>query len=77
MEPTKGLVVRALAGRDAGKQFVVLSVADQYVLLADGKRRKLEHPKRKNVRHIQLSDRVLSLENATNKQLRKELKEYE
>lgn len=47
MELTKGLVVRALAGRDMGNFFVVLSVDGGYALIADGKRRKLASPKRK------------------------------
>ena len=41
MELTKGLVVRALAGRDMGNFFVVLSVDGGYALIAEGKRRKL------------------------------------
>ena len=36
MELTKGLVVRALAGRDMGNFFVVLSVDGGYALIADG-----------------------------------------
>ena len=39
MEITRGLVVRALAGRDMGGFFVVLSVDGGYAEIADGKRR--------------------------------------
>ena len=40
MEITRGLVVRALAGRDMGGFFVVLSVDGGYAEIADGKRRR-------------------------------------
>ena len=53
MEITRGLVVRALAGRDMGGFFVVLSVDGGYAEIADGKRRRLASPKRKNLRHLQ------------------------
>lgn len=42
----------SLAGRDKGETFFVLEKTEQSVLLADGKRRTLEHPKRKNLRHV-------------------------
>ncbi len=42
----------SLAGRDKGETFFVLSRDERDVLLADGKHRKLGHPKRKNLRHV-------------------------
>ena len=42
----------SLAGRDKGDIFFVLETTEKTVLLADGKRRTLEHPKRKNLRHV-------------------------
>ena len=77
MELTKGLVVRAMAGRDQGGYFVVLSLKDGYAEIADGKRRKLEKPKRKNVRHLQATKQILNLEGITDKQLRNVLKPYQ
>ena len=47
MEIAKSNIVRSDAGRDKGKLFVVLSVEGEYLLLADGKSRKVESPKRK------------------------------
>ena len=52
MSMTKGSIVLANAGRDQNGVFFVVGEADGFVLLADGKRRKLEHPKRKNPVHI-------------------------
>lgn len=47
-----GSVVRVIAGHDAESFCVVLSGEGKQLLLADGKRRPLEKPKRKNIRHI-------------------------
>ena len=77
MELTKGLVVRALAGRDLGNIFVVLSVDGGYALIADGKRRKLASPKRKNLRHLQRTDQFVELDGVTDKKLRNVLKQYQ
>ena len=52
MSNTKGSIVLANAGRDQDGLFFVVGEADGFVLLADGKRRKLEHPKRKNPVHV-------------------------
>ncbi|VEJ36036.1 50S ribosomal protein L14e [Aedoeadaptatus ivorii] len=49
-----GQVVISKAGRDKDGFFVVLEVIDdRYLLLADGKRRTLENPKRKKAMHLQ------------------------
>ena len=48
--PEKGSVVLATAGRDAGGLYVVLERTEKECLLADGKKRRLSHPKRKNLR---------------------------
>ena len=77
MELTRGLVVRALAGRDKGDSFVVVSVQDGSVYIANGKRRRLCAPKRKNIRHLQRTNTVLDLECVTDKKLRSVLKEYQ
>ena len=53
MEIVKSDIVRSAAGRDRGKLFGVLAVEGEYLLLADGKGRKLESPKRKKRRHVQ------------------------
>ena len=45
-------IAESMAGRDKGDLFFVLERTEKEVLLADGKRRTLEHPKRKNLRHV-------------------------
>ena len=84
MEIAKSNIVRSDAGRDKGKLFVVLSVEGEYLLLADGKSRKVESPKRKKRRHVlfvaedenRLSDKMKSEEKITNSELRRTLAGY-
>lgn len=45
-------IVISTAGRDKGKLFFALEEKAGYVLLADGKGRKLLKPKRKNIKHV-------------------------
>lgn len=40
-------------GRDKGRLFLIVQVLDErYVLIADGDLRKLEKPKRKQIKHL-------------------------
>ena len=76
MNITKGSVVIAKAGRDKGKAFAVTKFIDpRTVLIADGKRRPLEKPKRKNVIHLQPTATVIDCF-TTNRQLRIFLKDF-
>ncbi len=47
----KGGIVRSLAGHDKGELFCVVGVEEPYLLLCDGKRRRLAEPKRKKRKH--------------------------
>jgi hypothetical protein len=48
-----GMVVTSRAGRDAGERYVVVGAAESdMVLVADGRRRGIGRPKRKNVKHL-------------------------
>ncbi|MBR6952020.1 MAG: KOW domain-containing RNA-binding protein [Oscillospiraceae bacterium] len=53
MTVTAADIVRCTRGRDEGRLFLVLDAGDGYVLLADGKHRRVEAPKRKNPKHVQ------------------------
>jgi len=72
----KGSVVRANAGRDCGGYFVVTDADDKYCFIADGKSRKLGSPKRKNIKHISLTDSMIDINDITDKKLRTLLKEF-
>lgn len=48
-----GQVVKVSLGRDKGNLFFVVKIINnEYVLIADGKKRKLDKPKLKKVRHL-------------------------
>lgn len=84
MEIAKSNIVRSDAGRDKGKLFCVMNVEGEYLLLADGKSRKVESPKRKKRRHVlfvadddtRLSAKIRGEEKVTNSELRRALAEY-
>ena len=61
-------IVKSTAGRDKGKFFFVLEEEEEFLLLADGKTRKIESPKRKKRKHA-----VFAAEKITNSELRKTL----
>ena len=76
MKLLKGSVVRAEAGRDGGGYFVVVDSDEKYCFIADGKSRKLEKPKRKNIKHIRTTDSMIDLNDITDKKLRNMLKQF-
>jgi len=79
MDIVKSNLVTATAGREAGKSFFVLDVDGEYLLLADGKARKVEAPKRKKRKHVcflaesdsRVAEKIRSNEKITNSELRK------
>ncbi len=74
-------IVVSVNGRDSGKMFFVLNVENEYVLLADGKRRRVDKPKRKKIKHVQLvsahggrtAEKIRNGEKITNSDLRRAL----
>ena len=74
MQPTTGSIVISKAGRDKGLPFVVLSTEEEYCFIANGKCRKIEHPKKKKLKHLQMTNKVLPERSfETNKQIRSQL----
>ena len=50
-----GDIVQSKSGHDAKKNFVIIATLNEsYVLIANGKSRKLDNPKQKNVKHVKL-----------------------
>lgn len=76
MNIVKGTIVEALAGRDKCGFFVVLENDSEYALIADGKRRTLEHPKRKKLKHLKATKTVIKGSFETNPKIRKILKDF-
>ncbi len=82
MEVEVGSVVRSKAGRDKGGLFIVIARDNEYAYLADGDNRRAENPKKKKLRHIQVSGKIAEAVKAeaeaglvTNIQVRKALAE--
>ena len=81
MDISKSDIIVSLAGRDKGKLFYVLDVEENFVLIADGKGRKLENPKRKKLKHVRRVTRtetrvalkILQGDKVLNSELRRDL----
>ena len=54
MQACRGWIVRSTAGRDRDTLLCVLGQDGEYLLLADGKRRKAASPKRKKAGHVDM-----------------------
>ncbi len=78
MDIVKGIVVKAIAGRDKGNVFVVKEISEKkdYVLISDGKTRKLETPKKKNIKHLRITNTVIDINDITNKKLKMALSSF-
>ena len=60
-----GRVVLSTQGRDEGRYFIVLKVIDEnFVLMADGLTRKVDHPKKKKVKHLHLKPILVEVDGA-------------
>ena len=69
-----GYLAKSLAGHDKGTIYIIIEETETDVFLADGKGKTLEHPKKKNKKHIQ----VIRKENPidTNEAIKFSIKEY-
>ena len=84
MDVARSDIVKSIAGRDKGKFFFVMDTEGEYLLLADGKIRRLESPKRKKRRHVvpaarsdcRTADKIRSGEKVTNSELRRTLAQF-
>jgi len=69
-----GSVVRSKSGHDADSFYAVVRICGEFAWIADGRRRKLERPKKKSKKHLALTCTVLSEEDLqTNKKIRRAL----
>ncbi|WP_397334015.1 hypothetical protein [Paenibacillus sp. YN15] len=83
--PQLGQIVKILRGRDSGDYAVIVGLVDQRsVLIADGRTRKFDHPKKKNLLHLELQNEtsdivvnsLLETGRVTNGKLRHALAKY-
>ena len=74
-------IVLSLTGRDRGQLMLVVAEEGDFLLLANGRARRAENPKRKRRKHVELvqegcgpaADKIRSSEKITNSELRKAL----
>lgn len=72
-----GRVVRSKSGHDKGKFYVVLQAAGNFVSLSDGQLRTLDNPKRKNVKHISVTNTFMDMNGITDLSIRKMLDKFD
>ncbi|MHB1419577.1 MAG: RNA-binding protein [Bacillota bacterium] len=86
VELQAGQLVRSRGGRDRDRNFIVLkTLGDSFVHLVDGDLRKIEKPKKKNVKHLQVSmkmstkvrDIILSGQLPTNAEIREAIRDLD
>ncbi|MDO4742539.1 MAG: KOW domain-containing RNA-binding protein [bacterium] len=72
-----GRIVLSKSGRDKDLFFVVLSADSNYVTICDGRKRRLESPKTKNVKHVTKTACIIAEEQLkTNKSIRHALRDF-
>ena len=70
-------------GRDKGMYFIVVGIEENYVYLVDGSVRKVDKPKKKKIKHIELTSfheekialKVINKHKITNQDIKKALRE--
>ena len=74
MECAQGTVVKSLKGHDEGKLFVVVKTENGKLLLTDGKNRRKHNPKKKNSKHVEITqNHIPEFESLSDKKIRKQL----
>ncbi|MDD4125689.1 MAG: RNA-binding protein [Eubacteriales bacterium] len=79
MKDFSNTLVESLTGNDKGKVFVALkTVDDNYILYADGRKRGVEKPKLKKIKHIRVLGKadITDMTRVTNGMLRKATAAY-
>lgn len=55
-----GALVESISGRDKGEIFAVIAQSEQYLILANGRKRRIETPKQKKPKHVTFLGKFLS-----------------
>ena len=71
-----GMLVKSIAGHDAGNVYIIVDTDPQFVYLVDGKIRTLNRPKRKKRKHLQPILKQYNLSNADDTAIKRILKEW-
>ena len=74
MEFCKGAVVKATAGREKNKFYIIIDFFDSnHALIADGRTRRVEKPKKKKLKHLKYQQSPSDTPALTNREIRKQL----
>ncbi len=76
MSIKKGSIVFAKAGRDKGNFFVVIECDERFAYIADGRRRKIETPKKKSKIHLCETSSIFDGSIETNPQIKRILNQF-
>lgn len=76
-----GDFVKAKAGRDKGKIYVIIRLDEEYLYLVDGKYKTIDNPKKKKIKHtcyiedtsLDLSQKIQN-NNVRNEDIKREIK---
>ena len=77
-----GDIVVSTMGRDKNSYFIVVEIEENYVYLVDGSIRKIDRPKKKKIKHIELTSfheeniasKVINKHKITNQDIKKALR---
>ncbi len=68
----EGLIVKSLKGHDTGRIYLVIALlGDDFVLLCDGKYRRIDNPKQKRIKHLEIIGEITPLAELTDSSIRK------
>ena len=71
-----GTIVKSTSGHDKEIYHVIIGYEGDMPLIADGRRRKLQNPKKKNPKHLSKTNTVIDMTDLTDKKLRAALHSY-
>lgn len=79
-----GQFVKSKSGRDKDDFFIVIDMNEEYLFLVDGNKRRVEQPKKKKKKHVQITHTVADTicnklsggERVTNADIRNCLKDF-
>ena len=72
-----GQIVCSKKGRDKGRFMAIVEESPLYAYVCDGGKRPLERPKKKNVKHLAYTNKILEADSLrSNKSLKKSLAVY-
>ncbi len=72
-----GSIVKSKSGHDSGSFYLVIDMKQSFAWIVDGRRRKLEKPKKKNILHLNKTNQIVNVTDFdTDKKIRRVLWDY-